>query len=100
MKYYSEKTEEEQKNTFYITNSNIGKDQKLFTIFNPIKIPFNKEEIIKEIKNNDEQVNFTVEIETISMEKINGEICNIILPDTYSRKSFEPIMKKFFCNLK
>ena len=100
MTYYSEKPEEEQKNTFYITNSNIGKDQKLFTIFNPIKIPFNKEEITKEIKNNDEQVNFTVEIETISIEKNHGEICNIILPDTYSRKSFEPIMKKFFCDLK
>ena len=95
LKYYSGKSEEEQKNIFYITNSNINKKQKLFTLYNPIKLPFNKEEIIKEIKNfnNDENIN-------VEIEQTKGEICLITLPDTFSRKSFEPILKKFFGNIK
>ena len=95
LKYYSGKSEEEQKNIFYITNSNINKKQKLFTLYNPIKLPFNKEEIIKEIKNfnNDENIN-------VEIEQTKGEICLITLPDTFSRKSFEPFLKKFFGNIK
>ena len=104
MKYYSGKTEEEKKDTFYITNSNVGEDKKLFTIYNPIKIPFMQEEIKEEIKKNNEKEEFNVEIEKIENKneegKTTGEICKIKLPDTYSRKSFEPILKKFFCNLK
>ena len=107
MKYYSGKSEGEMKDIFYITNSNIEKDQKLFTIYNPIKIPFAKDEIIKELKKIDDNLNFSVDVEKFVKEnnndkvnKTNGEICNIILPDTYSRKSFEPILKKFFYNLK
>ena len=102
IKYYSGKTEEEQKDTFYITNSNLGESQKLFTIFNPIKIPFSQEEMKNEIKNNNENGDFNVEIEKIDNKegKTQGELCNIYLPITYSRKSFEPILKKFFCNLK
>ena len=94
LKYYSGKSEEEQKNIFYITNSNINKKQKLFTLYNPIKLPFNKEEILKEIKNfnNDENIN-------VEIEQTKGEICLITLPDTFSRKSFEPILKKFFGNI-
>ena len=95
LKYYSGKSEEEQKNIFYITNSNLNKKQKLFTLYNPIKLPFNKEEILKEIKNfnNDENIN-------VEVEQTKGEICLITLPDTFSRKSFEPILKKFFGNIK
>ena len=95
LKYYSGKSEEEQKNIFYITNSNLNKKQKLFTLYNPIKLPFNKEEILKEIKNfnNDENIN-------VEIEQTKGEICLITLPDTFSRKSFEPILKKFFGNIK
>ena len=39
--------------------------------------------------------NYSVEI-----EKTKGEICKIILPGTYSRKIFEPILKGFFNNTK
>ena len=38
---------------------------------------------------------FNIEIETSK-----GEMCNIILPGTYSRKIFEPILKGFFSNIK
>ena len=95
MKYYQGKSEEEIKNSFYITNSSIDKNKKLFTIFNPIKLPFTKEEIEKEIKKYNENEEFSVEI-----EKTKGEMCNIILPGTYSRKIFEPILKGFFINTK
>lgn len=30
-------------NTFYITNSPVEEKWRLFTIYNPIKLPFNKE---------------------------------------------------------
>ena len=95
MKYYSGKSEDEIKNTFYLTNSSIEKGKKLFTIFNPIQLPFSKEEIEKEIKKFNEKDEVIVEI-----EKTKGEICNIILPGTYSRKIFEPILKGFFNNAK
>ena len=95
MKYYSGKSEDEIKNTFYLTNSSIEKGKKLFTIFNPIQLPFSKEEIEKEIKKYNEKDEVIVEI-----EKTKGEICNIILPGTYSRKIFEPILKGFFNNTK
>ena len=95
MKYYSGKSEDEIKNTFYLTNSSIEKGKKLFTIFNPIQLPFSKEEIEKEIKKYNEKDEVIVEI-----EKTKGEICNIILPGTYSRKIFEPILKGFFNNAK
>ena len=95
MKYYSGKSEDEIKNTFYLTNSSIEKGKKLFTIFNPIQLPFSKEEIEKEIKKFNEKDEVIVEI-----EKTKGEMCNIILPGTYSRKIFEPILKGFFNNIK
>ena len=95
MKYYSGKSEDEIKNTFYLTNSSIEKGKKLFTIFNPIQLPFSKEEIEKEIKKFNEKDEVSIEI-----EKTKGEICKIILPGTYSRKIFEPILKGFFNNTK
>ena len=95
MKYYQGKSEEEIKNSFYITNSSIDKNKKLFTIFNPINLPFTKEEIEKEIKKYNEKEEFNIEIEASK-----GEMCNIILPGTYSRKIFEPILKGFFSNIK
>ena len=95
MKYYQGKSEEEIKNSFYITNSSIDKNKKLFTIFNPINLPFIKEEIEKEIKKYNEKEEFNIEIEASK-----GEMCNIILPGTYSRKIFEPILKGFFSNIK
>ena len=95
MKYFTGKSEEEIKNTFYLTNSSIEKGKKLFTIFNPIKLPFTKEEIEKEIKKYNEKDEISIEI-----EKNKGEICNIKLPGTYSRKIFEPILKGFFNKIK
>ena len=58
-------------------------------------MPFTKEEIEKEIKKYNEKDEMSVEI-----EKTKGEMCNIILPGTYSRKIFEPILKGFFSNIK
>jgi len=41
--YYEGKTIEDKSNTFYITNSPVEEKWRLFTIYNPIKLPFNKE---------------------------------------------------------
>ena len=102
MNFYKGKTNDEQKNTFFITNSSLGKKQKLFTIFNPFKLPFNKDEIKNELVKNSEKDFYSLDINNVidEEERPNGEVCNIVLADTYSRKSFEPVLKSFFLNLK
>jgi inorganic pyrophosphatase/exopolyphosphatase len=100
MDFYKGKNKVEQKKTFFITNSSLGNNQKLFTIFNPFKIPFKKDEIQKELVKHSEKEFYSVDIKNIvdENEKPNGEVCNIVLADTYSRKSFEPVLKSFFSN--
>ena len=101
MEYYKGKNKEDQKNIFFITNSSLNKNQKLFTIFNPFKIPFKKEEIQKELVKHSEKDFYSVDIDNVvdENEKPNGEVCNIVLADTYSRKRFEPVLKSFFSNI-
>lgn len=100
MDFYKGKTDEDKKNTFFITNSSLGNKQKLFTIFNPIKIPFNKDEIKKELCKHSEEDFYSVDINNVADEdeKAKGEECNIVVSDTYSRKNFEPMLKSFFSN--
>ena len=102
MDYYHGKNNDEQKNTFVITNSSLGNKQKLFTIFNPVKMPFNKDEIKSELTKNSDKDFYSVDINNIVDEEQNqkGEVCHIVLGDTYSRKSFEPVLKSFFSNIK
>ena len=102
LKYYHGKNNDEQKNTFVITNSSLGNKQKLFTIYNPVKMPFNKDEIKNELTKNSEKDFYSVDINSVVDDEKNpkGEVCHIVLADTYSRKSFEPILKSFFSNLK
>jgi hypothetical protein len=101
MDYYKGKGVDEQKDIFFITNSTLDNKQRLFTIFNPIKIPFTKEEIQKELVNHSEKDFFSADIKSIinENEKPNGEVCHLVLAETYSRKSLEPILKKFFSKL-
>lgn len=101
MDYYKGKAADEQKDLFFITNSSLDNKQRLFTIFNPIKIPFTKEEIQNELVNNSEKDFFSADIRSIvdENEKPNGEVCHLVLAETYSRKSLEPILKKFFSKL-
>ena len=101
LEFFKGKTNDEQKNTFFITNSSLGNKQKLFTIFNPLKIPFNKDEIRNELIKNSEKDFYSAEIDKVvdEDEKPKGEVCKIIVADTYSRKSLEPILKSFFSNL-
>ena len=98
LKYYNGKNIEEQKNTFFITNSSLDNMYRLFTIFNPFKMPFNKEEIKYELIKNSEKDFYAVDINQIFDENNapKGEICNLILSEIYSRKSLEPILKSFF----
>ena len=102
MDYYHGKNNDEQKNTFVITNSSLGNKQKLFTIFNPVKMPFNKDEIKSELTKNSDKDFYSVDINNIVDDEQNpkGEVCHIVLADTYSRKSFEPVLKSFFSNIK
>ena len=53
------------------------------------------------IKNNEKDL-YTVDIKHVTDEKEEpkGEVCHMILAETYSRKSLEPVLKSFFSNLK
>ena len=100
--FYKGKSNDEKQNTYFITNSSVGNNKKLFTIFNPFKIPFNKDEIKDELVKKSEKEFYSVDIYNAvdEEEKSKGEICHIVVGNTYSRKVFEPILKSFFSNLK
>ena len=92
---------EERKNTYFITNSPLGDKQRLFTIFNPIKFPLNKEYIRNELMKHSAKYFYSVDVNQVFGENNMpaGEICYIVVDHIYSRKSFEPILKYFFSNI-
>ena len=100
--YYDGKTIENKTNTFYITNSPMGEKRRVFTIYNPIKLPFNKEQIRTELIKYTRKDFYSVDIHEIfdyDNNIIKGEMCHIVLDHTYSRKSFEPILKLIFSEI-
>ena len=97
--YYINKTKEEVLNQFFITNSNFDEKSRVFTIFNPIKISID----IEELKNS---LNFTLKKGFISIncedhfeENLKGIIYYIILDKSFTRKNIEPIFKELFTSL-
>ena len=102
MELYKRKSNEEMKNTFIITSSSLKNKQKLFTIFNPIKMPFNKDEIQYALINQLKNYFYSVAINCVigEMGKPNGEECHIVVSNFYSRKNFEPILRNIFSNFK
>ena len=100
--HYKLKVNEEKKNTFYVTNSPFGNKQRLFTIFNPIKIPFNKEQIKNELNKYSNKDLYELDLHDVFDDNNNskGQVCYILLDHTHSRKSLEPILKLFFSRIK
>ena len=97
--YYINKTKEEVLSQFFITNSNFDEKSRVFTIFNPIKISID----IEELKNS---LTFTLKKGFISIncedhfeENLKGVIYYIILDKSFTRKNIEPIFKELFTSL-
>ena len=97
--YYINKTKEEVLSQFFITNSNYDEKSRVFTVFNPIKIPID----IAELKNS---LSFTLKNGFISIncddtfeENLKGVIYYIILDKTFTRKNVEPVFKELFTSL-
>ena len=97
--YYINKTKEEVLSQFFITNSIYDEKSRVFTIFNPIKIPID----IEELKNS---LSFTLKHGFISIncddqfeENLKGVIYYIILDQTFTRKNVEPVFKELFTSL-
>ena len=97
--YYINKTKEEVLSQFFITNSNYDGKSRVFTVFNPIKIPID----IEELKNS---LSFTLKNGFISIncddtfeENLKGVIYYIILDKTFTRKNVEPVFKELFTSL-
>ncbi len=97
--YYINKTKEEVLSQFFITNSIYDEKSRVFTIFNPIKIPID----IEELKNS---LSFTLKNGFVSIncddqfeENLKGVIFYIILDKTFTRKNIEPVFKELFTSL-
>ena len=97
--YYINKTKEEVLSQFFITNSNYDEKSRVFTIFNPINIPID----IEELKNS---LSFTLKNGFISIncdnnfeENLKGVIFYIILDKSFTRKNVEPVFKELFTSL-
>ena len=102
MGFYKGKGNEEMKSTFIITSSSLKNKQRLFTIFNPFKMPFNKGEIQQALFNQLKNYLYSVDINYVFSENRipNGEECHIVASNIYSRKNFEPVLKNIFSNLR
>ena len=97
--YYINKTKEEVLSQFFITNSIYDEKSRVFTIFNPIKIPID----IEELKNS---LTFTLKNGFISLncedqfeENLKGVIYYIFLDKSFTRKNIEPVFKELFTSL-
>ncbi len=97
--YYINKTKEEVLSQFFITNSNYDEKSRVFTIFNPINLPID----IEELKNS---LSFTLKNGFISIncddqfeDNLKGVIYYIILDKSFTRKNIEPIFKELFTSL-
>ena len=97
--YYINKTKEEVLSQFFITNSLYNEKSRVFTIFNPIRIPID----IEELKNS---LAFTLKNGFISIncedqfeENLKGVIYYIILDKSFTRKNIEPVFKELFTSL-
>ena len=97
--YYINKTKEEVLSQFFITNSTYDEKNRVFTIFNPINIPID----IEELKNS---LSFTLKNGFVSIncdnefqENLKGVIYYIILDKTFTRKNIEPVFKELFTSL-
>jgi len=97
--YYINKTKEEVLSQFFITNSNYDEKSRVFTIFNPINLPID----IEELKNS---LSFTLKNGFISIncddqfeDNLKGVIYYIILDKSFTRKNIEPVFKELFISL-
>ena len=97
--YYINKTKEEVLSQFFITNSIYDEKSRVFTIFNPIKIPIDIEELKNSLsftlKNGFVSINCDDEFE----DNLKGVIFYIILDKTFTRKNVEPVFKELFTSL-
>lgn len=97
--YYINKTKEEVLSQFFITNSIYNEKSRVFTIFNPIKIPIDIEELKNSLsftlKNGFVSINCDDEFE----DNLKGVIFYIILDKTFTRKNVEPVFKELFTSL-
>ena len=97
--YYINKTKEEVLSQFFITNSIYNEKSRVFTIFNPIRIPID----IEEFKNS---LTFTLKNGFISIncedhfeDNLKGVIYYIFLDKSFTRKNIEPVFKELFTSL-
>lgn len=96
--YFTSKTQEEIKNTFYITYSDYDENHKFYTIYNPYEIPID----INLLKGELEQKLKKGEI-PVGQQRIQDQVVGVFyymtLDKTCSRKVMEPILREIFTRL-
>ena len=97
--YYINKTKEEVLSQFFITNSNYDEKSRVFTIFNPIKIPIDIEELKKSMSFTLKNGFISINCEDQFEENLKGVIYYLILDKSFTRKNIEPVFKELFTSL-
>lgn len=97
--YYINKTKEEVLSQFFITNSNYDEKSRVFTIFNPIKIPIDIEELKKSLSFTLKNGFISINCEDQFEENLKGVIYYLILDKSFTRKNIEPVFKELFTSL-
>lgn len=96
--YYINLTNEEVRSQFFITNSNFN-SQKLFTIFNPINIPIDINELRDSLAFTLKNGFVSIKEEKINDHSLKGVVYYIVLNKVYSRKNTEPVLRELFTSL-
>ena len=96
------KNKKEIKKIFFVTNSPIDKDKALYTIFHPIEIPVEFNELKSEIENKNKDFFYSMEKKVYrdSNDNIKGIMYFFVVNHYYTRKQVEPILQKICSKLK
>lgn len=94
--YKSCKTPDDARTIFYFTNSDLGDDKKIFTIFNPVDIPIEINVLQEEIEQRFKKKNIPIIDAKIQGTDKEGVTYFITLDKTASRKLLEPIFREIF----
>ena len=97
--YYINKTKEEVLSQFFITNSIYNEKSRVFTIFNPIRIPIDFEELKNSLTFTLKNGFISINCEDQFEENLKGVIYYIILDKSFTRKNVEPVFKELFTSL-
>ena len=102
LEYYKDLNDNDIKKIFFVTNSPVGLNKELYTIFNPIEIPKEFDEFKNEVEKKNKNYFFSFDKKIYKDDKkgiIKGIMYYFVIDCFYTRKQVEPIFQKICSNL-